>query len=216
VNDFGGIISIHDAAKELGYTIKEGSSVSGSIYKRLEDLSYFGLFTRDRGGLKVTQLGMDAFDAIDKLKADNAKADAIRKITIIAKAFDEWNGEVPEFNAIPAKISTIVGINWVECKKHAGNLQKLFNETFPYLTLTDEYSPPKEESKDEGVISISTEQILDPKKPSIMKGELRTSIGSIIITNKSQVKLARSLLDVFEEELENQSNSTVEGEETAK
>jgi len=34
------------------------------------------------------------------------------------------------------------------------------------------------------------------------KGELRTSIGSIVITNKSQVKLARNLLDVFEEELE--------------
>ena len=82
-------------------------------------------------------------------------------------------------------------------------MQKLFNETFPYLKLSNELPSPTGESKGSEVISINTEQVIDHQKTSVPKGELRTSIGSVMITNKSQIKLARTLLDVFEEELEN-------------
>ncbi len=207
INNFGGIIPMEEAAKILGYRIHEKSRLSGTVYQRIKDLESFGLFHKERGGLRITETARDALHPSNEEAVALGTMKAIRNITIIGKAFDEWKGLVPEISAFPGKLSDLLGISWTDCKKHSIPLKKLFTETFPYLgdfkqpyDIIDEISFPK----------IQADQRMDEKKPSILRGELKTTIGSVYITDESTLNLARNLLDVFGKKLnEAKSGSTV-------
>src|SRR6266540_890244 len=84
VTKYGGIIPNIDTAKKLGYNVKSPSAISGTIYKRFDDVCAFGLTMRDRGGLKATPLAIDAVDPYDSRKAEEAKAKAVRSIKLIS------------------------------------------------------------------------------------------------------------------------------------
>jgi hypothetical protein len=134
VDKYGGITPNFMAARVLGYNVPENkASLSGVIYRRFDELSLFGLFTRDRGGLRVTDLGKETLDPYDTSKADAAKAKAIGKFPIIIKAFNQLQGQLPDSTALPGKLSAITNANWTEIKKHTENLKKLFSSAFPYL-----------------------------------------------------------------------------------
>ncbi|MDH5688048.1 MAG: hypothetical protein OEZ48_09345 [Candidatus Bathyarchaeota archaeon] len=138
LQDYGGVIPNEKAAEELGYKIKDRSSMSGFIYKRFDDFCMFGLTKRERGVIRTTDLAVKALDPTDTEKATEGKAEAVRKVHIIAKAYDDWNGEMPSDTAFPARIGQITSVSWIEAQKHAESLRKLFNETFPYLKAAPE------------------------------------------------------------------------------
>ena len=206
IENFGGVIPIAGAAKLLGYKISDKSNISGSIYKRFNELESFGLFTRDSGGLLTTDLAKDALHPNNEEVAKSGKIKAIRNITIVGKAFDTWHGVIPDISAFPGQLSVLVGISWPECRKHSEPLHRLFSETFPHLGTSTEIPESLDFANNP---KITSEQIVAEEKPKTLKGELKTTIGSVIITDNSTLNLARKLLDVFEEQLiEAKSSST--------
>lgn len=138
LEDYGGAMPNKETAERLGYTIKDHASISGFIYKRFDDFCMFGLTRRERGIVRTTELAVKALDPTDTARADAGKAEAIRKVRLIGKAYDEWNGEIPSETAFPAKIGQTASVSWIEAKKQAESLRKLFIETFPYLKVAPE------------------------------------------------------------------------------
>lgn len=139
IDKYGGIIPNEKAAEKLGYKIKDPRKISGPIYRRLGDLSLFGLFEKIRGGYKTNNLAEKALDPYDAVKAAEGKREAIRNIQIIEKAFTEWKGEIPAETAFPVKIERLIGgVSWKEAQNHAESLRKLFIECFPHLKTASE------------------------------------------------------------------------------
>jgi hypothetical protein len=139
IDKYGGTIPNDKAAEKLGYKIKDPKKISGPIYQRLGDLAMFGLFEKIRGGYKTTELAVKALDPYDSASSDEGKAEAIRRIPIIERAFTTWEGEIPQETAFPAKLEHLIeGISWKEAQNHAETLRNLFIEVFPYLTMTPE------------------------------------------------------------------------------
>jgi hypothetical protein len=207
---YAGIIPISRAAEVLGYKVTDPNAISGSIYNRINDLKAFGLFTRERGTLKTTSLAVEALDPYNTARAAGGKAHAVRNVTIIGKAFDTWKGQLPDDTAFPAKLTQITGVNWQEAQKHVEALKKLFNETFQYLkSSATEVAPIAAETPLAPVpgrreIEISTE--VEPF------GELRTTLGSIVIKDTSTYKLAKQLLDLLGEQFTKQKATEPEKE----
>jgi hypothetical protein len=134
--DYGGIIPNSKVAQTLGYKIREDEHLSGPVYRRFDDVCKFGLLVRDKGKkgtMRLTPLGEEAVNKDDFQKADAGKIRAIRSIEIIAKAFDSWNGVVPDNNALQGKLHTLTGVDYADCEDHVSPLSKLFQETFPIL-----------------------------------------------------------------------------------
>lgn len=197
----GGIISIKDTAEKLGYAIKQGQAVSGTIYKRLDDLCMFGLLKRERGGLRATNLGQDALHPHDKLKASTGKAAALRKIPIINKAYNELNGKIPEREAFSANLEKLTSVSWLEAQKHAQSLRKLFIEAFSYLRSAEGLPPLVQVGESEARGEIKMPEVSAPLESSsfdIRAGEIFIRIPK---TKKALIK-ARKLLDLFEDEIE--------------
>lgn len=138
LEDYGGAMPNERAAEVLGYSIKDARRMSGYIYQRFDDFCMFGLTGRERGVIRTTELAIKALDPTDTAKAAEGKAEAIRKIRIIAKAYEEWNGEIPSETAFTAKIGQTASVSWIEAKKHAESLRKLFSEVFSYLKAAPE------------------------------------------------------------------------------
>lgn len=172
LENYGGTIPNEKVAEELGYTVKSRASISGFIYKRFDDFCMFGLTRRERGVIRTTDLAIKALDPTDTVRASEGKAEAIRKIRIVAKAYDEWNGEIPTETAFPAKIGQLSSVSWIEAKKHAESLRKLFNEVFPYLKAAPE---PTIESTIGSEVGGESESM-----------DLRPEIGSMTITAKGK------------------------------
>lgn len=211
VNRYGGIIPNHVAASVLGYTVVENKqgSLGGPIYKKFDEACMFGLFTRDRGGLRITDLGKDALDPIDTSKAAAAKARALRNIDILGKAFDHFQGVIPEDTALPAKIAEITGAHWTEVKQHTENLGKLFSSLFPIIRASNDFPTITidQESLDRGGETSETKvetrllSSINKETGKPLYGELRTKIGSVMITDESTIDLAISHLNVLLEQV---------------
>ena len=203
ISKYAGIIPNVDAVQKLGYTVKNPAAISGPIYKRINDLAAFGLFTRERGALRTTQLAADAFDQYDSAKANEGKARAIRNIAIIGKAFDAWEGQIPDNTAFPAKLVQITDVTFAEAQKHVESLKKLFSETFPYLKASPGMLTPLSEAalpaerRDNGMSQTLTETttISQPR------GEMRSTIGTIVVKDKRTWRIARDLLYALGEQL---------------
>jgi hypothetical protein len=210
LSKYAGIIPNNRAAEILGYKVTDPNAISGSIYKKINDLKAFGLFTRERGTLKTTTLAVDALDPYNTSKAAEGKARAVRNVGIVAKAFDAWNGLLPDDTAFPAKLTQITGISWQEAQNHVESLKKLFNETFQYLRtsagvvgpVTAETPLPPVPGRRE--IEITTEVTAKPF------GELRTTLGSIVINDTDSYKLAKQLLDLLGAKFTKQAESEKE------
>jgi len=204
VSKYAGIIPNMDAVQKLGYTVKGPAAISGPIYKKIDDLCSFGLFTRERGALRTTALAVEALDKNDSARASGGKARAIRKISIVGTCFDTWDGQVPDNTAFAGKLVQIIDIPFSEAQKHVEPLRKLFNETFPYLTASPgmptplvEEAPPAERRDSEMVQPIMT----DVPTVTQPRGEMRTTIGTIIVKDKTTWKIARDLLHALGEQL---------------
>jgi hypothetical protein len=204
LSKYAGIIPNIDAVGKLGYTVKNPAAISGPIYKRINDLVAFGLFTRDRGALRTTDLAAEALDQNDSTKASIGKAKAIRNIEIIGKAFDAWEGKIPDNTAFPGKLMQITGVSLSEAQKHMESLKKLFNETFHYLGVTPGMPTPLGEAalaterRDNGMVqSVSTEAPVTVEP----RGEMRSTIGTIIVKDKTTWRIARDLLRALGEQL---------------
>jgi hypothetical protein len=209
---YAGIIPVSRAAEILGYSVANPNAISGSIYKKINDLKEFGLFTRERGALRTTDLAVEALDPYNTARAADAKARAVRNVILVGKAFDAWNGQLPDDTAFPAKLTQITGINWQEAQKHVEALKKLFNETFQYLKSSATVvapiaaETPLTPAPDRREIEISTEVNAKPF------GELRTTLGSIVIKDTSTYKLAKQLLDLLGEQFAKQKSAEPERE----
>jgi hypothetical protein len=201
VTKYGGIISNFDAAKKLGHSVTNPTAISGWIFKRFEDACAFGLLKKERGGLKSTDLAIEALDPYNTERANAGKAKAIRKIKLIADAFDAWNGEVPDATAFPAKLAQITNISWQEAQKHAELLRKLFIELFPYLkTSTGLQTPISGEPSDRGEKTLPKHEETISTSTIMPFGEVKTTSGSIIVRDEDTLNIARQLLDLLEKQ----------------
>ena len=205
ISKYAGIIPNIDAVTKLGYTVKDPAAISGPIYKRINELVTFGLFTRDRGVLKTTDLAASALDQYDSVKATEAKARSIRNIQIIGKAFDAWEGKIPDNPAFPAKLVQLTGVTHAEAQKHVESLKKLFNETFSYLKASPgtlapliETTMPVDRRDSGGMVQQAVTEASIVVQP---RGEMRTTIGTIIVKDKTTWKIARDLLRALGEQL---------------
>jgi hypothetical protein len=200
---YAGIIPNIDAVGKLGYTVKNPAAISGPIYKKINDLVLFGLFTRDRGALRTTDLAAQALDQYDSNKASAGKARAIRNIDLIGKAFDAWEGKIPDITAFPGKLIQITSVSLGEAQKHVDSLKKLFNETFPYLKVTLGMPMPltgaaPTERGDSGMAQPIMTEVPTVTQP---RGEMRTTLGTIIVNDKTTWRIARDLLRALGEQL---------------
>jgi hypothetical protein len=205
IKKYGGVIPYKAAAEELGYKIKHPAAISGYIYKRFDDICMFGLTTRERKVMRITSLAEKALDPTDPERAAEGKAEAIRKIQIIARAFDEWNGEIPSETAFPAKIAKLANVSWIEAEKHVESLRKLFIETFPYLRAVPRPLKEIEEEREE-----MSEEIVSPPPSPWLEGR----VGNVYIRiprSKRGLETAEKLLElmrmqILEEEEEAEEN----------
>jgi hypothetical protein len=208
LNKFGGIISNSQAARELGYKLGDKSNISGTVYKRLDDICMFGLVKRERGVLKAAELAKGALNPYDSLSETRGKLTAIRNVSIIGKAFDAWNGEMPDENAFSARISALIGVDWITSNKHRPILQKLFNEVFPILRTSNDSQIYREEEADRGDMFIPSKQSAltqvsntTPTSGVRLYGEVRTGDGSITIKNKQTLEIAKKMLEIVETQI---------------
>lgn len=215
----GGVIANTKAASTLGYKVREDGNLPGPVYQRFDDLCRFGLLERDKGKkgiMRLTSLGEEAVNKDEFQKADAAKIKAIRSIQIIAKAFDSWNGNVPDNNALQGKLHTLTGVDYNDCKNHVAPLSRLFQETFPILkTLSGEITKPLalNDARGEGMLQDSTFERREIGKMGRNLGELRTKIGTVILTNKATIDLAIKHLEVLKEQVEEESKNVQTGGE---
>lgn len=212
--DRGGIISTKIATEKLGYNIKNPKAIGGVIYKRFDDLCMFGLLKRERGGLRATDLAQEALNPHDSLKASSGKAKALRKIPIINKAYNEWNGKVPENEAFPANLEKLTSVSWIEAQKRAQSLRKLFIEVFPYLDAAEGLPSLAATSEPEVRGEEKMPEIQVPPATStfdIKAGEIFMRLPK----NKKAVIKARKLLDLFEDEIEVGKEEVKKKEKTA-
>jgi hypothetical protein len=200
---YGGMISNFDAAKKLGHSVTNPTAISGWIFKRFEDACAFGLLKKERGGLKTTDLAVEALDPYNNEKSDAGKAKAIRNIKLVADAFDAWNGELPDTTAFPNKLAQITDISWQDAQKQAEVVRKLFNELFPYLKPSAGLQTPVlGEPSDRGGINIPTKREETRSATTFAPyGEVKTTMGSIIVRDEDTLSIARSLLDLLEKQI---------------
>ncbi len=220
LNRFGGFMPYLNVVQKLGYNIKNPRGISGYIYRRFDDMVTFDLFKRERGGIRATELSKQALDPYNQENGKQAKARSIRNVVIIGKAYDDWNGQMPQDDAFAGKLSELAGVDWLEAKKHVEPLKALFSDCFRYLE--DSKGLPSPMSPNLGVPSKAMMSIAptmevrgivretrDESSEGGVMGELRTTIGSVVIRNPSTIKLARNLLDVLAEEMEKTSKGKV-------
>ena len=139
IERYDGIIPVADAARKLGYTITDSKSISGTIYKHFNDICMYGLLARSlKGALQVTPLGREAFDPFHIDKSILAKEKALRGINLIAQAFDAWGEQIPDDNALPAKLNVLTGADWAECKNKSAAIKIVIKEAIPYLKASKE------------------------------------------------------------------------------
>lgn len=229
VNRYGGFMTNIVITGKLGYNFKNANQISGWIYRRFDDMAGFGLFTRERGGVRITALGKEATDPYDQEKARQGKAKAIFKFPLLKKAAEDWKMEVPDQDAFPAKLAELAAVDWVEAKKHSEVLQKLISDCFTHLrptinvgvgmagvhstTVADSGFTPVPELGKQAAPTLETGPI-GYGKPF---GELRTIVGTVVVKNMATLRLARSTLDVLEEEIkESEANEKAEKSKASK
>lgn len=196
IDKYGGIIPNDKAAEKLGYHIKDPKKISGPIYQRLGDLAMFGLFEKIRGGYKTLDLAVKALDPYDSANATQGKAEAIRRIPIIERAFTTWKGEIPQETAFPAKLERLVeGISWKEAQNHAESLRNLFIEAFPYLRAVGEPTGQKLGGED-----LEPEQKIGRMTISA-KGKGFGFTKTLPFTNKG-IESLRKLVEFLETQIE--------------
>jgi len=199
---YGGIIPNIDAAQALGYNVKDRAAISGTIYKRINDLEMFQLFVRERGGLKTTELAAQALNPYDSTQAAEGKVKALRNITLINRAFDAWNGEIPDETAFPAKLAEITGVSWLEAQKHVSVVRKLIIEAFQYLKSSAALPAPIVQEADRRELEISKPIVAqEAATVSTPYGEVRTTMGTIVVKDKRTWKIAKELLYALGEQL---------------
>jgi hypothetical protein len=214
LNRFGGFMSNLQVTQKLGYNYKDGKGISGWVYKRFDEMCLFGLFVRERGGIRTTDLAKDAFDPYDATKAAQARIQAISKIPLFAKAIADWKGLIPDQEKFPAKLKELASVDWVEARKHSDVLEKIISDCFSYVKPSFEIKTattagaPLLTTSDVGLVPMSSmerevTQVAETGSVAYGKpfGELRTVVGTVIVKNAATLKLARNLLDVIEGEI---------------
>ncbi len=218
LNRYGGFMPYLSITQKLGYNVKNPAGISGYIYRRFDEMCAFGLFGREKGGVRTTELAKEALDPYDAERARLGKKKSISKFPILAKAITDWKGRLPDQDAFPAKLAELASVDWVEAKKHSEILQKLISDCFTYIK-------PAFETVGSGVTASATETIggflsgtiptsqmsaLDREEKQAVTqvgspfGELRTLVGTVVIKNMATLRLARSTLDVLEGEIKEQ------------
>lgn len=195
-----GVIPVAEALRKIGLNPSLPGNISGSYYHKLDDLTSFGLFKRESGALRTLPLADKACHPHDSAIASQAKGEAIRgNLPLVAKLYDAWLGELPEESAFPAKLEKTLGISWQDARKHTKRLRRLLIETFPYLSP---YAGPEvvDAGPSDGEVALPIKQQLPTSSETVLRpyGEVRTTIGSVVIRNKRQLKLARDLLEELE------------------
>lgn len=214
VNKYGGFMPNIFVTSKLGYTFKNANQISGWIYKRIDDMASFGLFTRERGGIRITDLGKEATDPYDSEKARKGKTKAIYKFPIFERGAKAWNFLVPNQDAFPAKLGELTSMDWTEARKHSETLQKLISDAFLHLKPSIEvgrntgslpaHFPMPQDRGEISNMSIGGTSQVGGTSPF---GEVRTIIGTVVITDSDTLKLAQSFLDVLATKIEEQKRA---------
>jgi len=200
IDQYGGVIPNDKAAEKLGYKVKDPKKISGNIYRRLGDLSKFGLFEKIRGGYRTTELAEKALDPYDSASAVEGKADAVRNIPIVEKAFTQWNGDVPPESAFPARLQALIGgISWKEAQNHAESLRKLFIECFPYLRPASERKIGLPVGSDVGGDIMSAKP--ESRTMTVTAKGLGFGITKTLPFTKKGIQDLRELIDFLETQL---------------
>jgi hypothetical protein len=217
VKTFGGIIPNIEATKILGYNFASPKAIPGWVYKRLDEMEMFGLLERDRvnRGLRATPLGQRAFSDYQS-EAIKARIEAIGKVPIVTKAFAEWKGKIPEDTAFPAELVKLTSATRLEAEKHVADLKKLISECFPILRSPESGQPsPLRRAdivqQDYGAGRGEKRLVETPISESVSTGkdygEVRTTIGSVNITDRTTLGVARHILDALDERFAEQAKN---------
>lgn len=129
----GGFMPNLEVGQKLGYKLDKPNGVPGFVFKKFDEMAMFGLFAKERGGIRSTPLAKEALDDIDRISAKEGKAKAVRNITIVKKAFDEWKGEIPIDTAFQTKLADLAGVKFNDAQIHVAPVKRLISECFPYL-----------------------------------------------------------------------------------
>ena len=206
VKDYGDIIPILEATKLLDYNFGSAAAIPGRVYKRLDEMTMFGLLERDRvnKGLRATDLGKQAF-ADYEVEANQAKVKAVRGIAIIDKAYTEWKGKIPGDTAFASELAKLTDRPRTEVEKAVDSLKRLISECFPILQSPGQPAPLTTSPHRNTVASTGRREIALVDTPASKTGEgeqygeLRTTLGSVNITNETTLGVAERILQAFRE-----------------
>lgn len=211
VKDYGDIIPILEATKLLDYNFASAAAIPGRVYKRLDEMTTFGLLERDRvnKGLKATPLGKQAF-ADYEVEATQARIQAIENVSIIKKAFTEWKGKIPGDTAFPSELAKLTGRPRNEVEPAVDSLKRLISECFPILHSPGQPAPlasPK--PMGQGPDRRDTRLVDTPASKAASEGghygELRTTMGSVNIVDEATLGVAETILAAFRKTFEQPS-----------
>lgn len=209
VKTYGDIIPILDATRLLGYDFASAAAIPGRVYKRLDEMTAFGLLERDRvnKGLKATELGKEAF-ADYEVEANQARVKAIKNVGIIEKAYITWKGKVPGDTAFASELAKLTDRPRTEVEKAVDSLKRLISECFPILQSPGQPAPlTQPRSMGQGSDRRENNRLVDTpaSKPSTEGGhygELRTTMGSVNIVDEATLGVAETILAAFRKTFE--------------
>ena|SRR2546426_6017506 len=208
INRFGGIMPNLSVVQKLGYNVKNPAGISGYIYRRFDDMEMWGLFKRERGNVRVTDLAKQAIDPYNRENSIKGRRKAIAMVPIVAKAFEEWKGELPDDEAFPARLVSLTSADWTEARKHSEPLKSIMADSFSYLRDSEGANLVTVQTPEAVAITQQTTPLPESFPPSgALLGELKTVIGSVVIRNGPTLKLARNILDVLEGEIQDRTTT---------
>jgi hypothetical protein len=220
ITEYGGMMSNKDVAEKLGYKVKSPTAISGYIYRKFDDVCSYGLMTRERGGLRATDTANKALDPYDSRKASEGKAEAIKQMPLVNKAFNAWKGEIPIETAFPAKLSELITLSWQDAQKYSPLVRKLFIEVFPYIEAVKTNEQLNNNSGSEGkgdtiqrVVGTGSTELKATTTVVPVIGELRTEDYGIlklkdVISLKMGITTLQSLLEKMEKKLQESEKET--------
>lgn len=198
---FNGQMPAKALAEKMGYTIKK--TMGGVPYHKIAATKQFGLL-EGKGTIKMTPLAEKALHPYDETAANEAKKEAYSHINIIQPIHAKCEGRVPTENDFPLTLSNITGANWVESKKHAKAIRKLYIESLQYLESGESPKPPTFGSDEtpilggEEISSRRDVEMTGEVKEEDVYGELRTRDGYIRIKDTETFLAAQGLWGILE------------------
>jgi hypothetical protein len=173
------------------------SSKTGPFGGLVGSIAQYGLADTGDGYIRYTELAKRILFG-ERDDAKKAKKQAVSNVTLFNDLFHKFGRNISE-EEIRLFLRESSGIDIADAPSVAVEVSKIFKKVTPYFDLAD----MKGELLDDG--TVTRDEGITASKTKL--GEVRTNIGSVVMTNKSTIRLAIKHLEVLLEQLEEEEKA---------